>query len=79
MNDLFQRRKVLLDRLVNKIVAVCKIKNLFLCSAFMETMDNLESSKSLTQFEMPYKFYLYQLPLPAKADFALLQSRPMYD
>lgn len=43
--------------LVNEDIAVCKIKNLFLNPTFMKTMDNLESSKSLTSTGSHYHKY----------------------
>ena len=42
MNDLFQRGKVLLNRLVNKIVAVSQVQDFLLHAAFQQTVYDLE-------------------------------------
>ena len=44
-------------RLVNEYIAVCKIKYLLLCSAFMKPMDYLKGSKSLASTSSHYDKY----------------------
>ena len=43
MNDLFQRRKVLLDRLIHKNIAVSKVKDLSFQPTSQQTINNLKS------------------------------------